>query len=393
MGDDCRMKNMHEQDDEVVFRLLYLTVWDFQNAETDGICKKILTQIGAFRKAGLHVDFGYTKAGNVYLASDGNERCLGKVPVALNVMLAPGVFASKLKSKKYDAAYVRHCVVSPLYLQMLSILKKTCRKTVVEIPSYPYDAELKSSIRLRMAGYQDRLLNGRMKKYVDKIVTYSDDTMIFGISTIRTMNGVDFNNIRKINPDDTYADKVNIIAVANLAPWHGFDRLLEGMGRYYRNKGKKDILFHLVGDGKELENYREITKKWEIQDHVIFYGRKSGKELDRIYDYCTLSAACFGFHRIGITLSSNLKSREYMAKGLPILTSVEIDVFQGTDTPYVMRVPDDESPIDMEAVLNYNDSIYEGKTRLDVVDDIRDFGKKLCDISVVMQPIIEFLKG
>lgn len=128
-----------------------------------------------------------------------------------------------------------------------------------------------------------------------------------------------------------------------------------------------------------------------MQDHIIFYGRKDGNELDIIYDYCDLAAACFGFHRIGAKLSSNLKSREYLAKGLPIISSVDIDVLQVADnTKYFLKVPYDDTPINIEEIIKFYDQIYQGKTRLEIASEIRHFAKGICDINVVLKPVVDY---
>ena len=68
-------------------------------------------------------------------------------------------------------------------------------RTVIEIPTYPYEAEGRTSLRGRVIQVLDKIFRKKLKKYVDRIVTYSDDKMIFGIKTINTINGIFINII------------------------------------------------------------------------------------------------------------------------------------------------------------------------------------------------------
>jgi glycosyltransferase involved in cell wall biosynthesis len=186
---------------------------------------------------------------------------------------------------------------------------------------------------------------------------------------------------------------INVIAVAVFSFWHGYDRFLRGMGQYYAAGGKRNILLHMVGDGVSMNEYKEIVEKYEIEDKVIFYGQKSGKELDKIYNISNIALECLGSHRKGISISSSLKSREYGAKGLPIITSNKIDYIPD-DYKYQLRVPDDESTINMEQVIYFFDRIYQTEGDFEEVNKkIREFAEKNCDISITMRPVVEYILG
>ena len=179
-----------------------------------------------------------------------------------------------------------------------------------------------------------------------------------------------------------------MIAVADLAKWHGYDRLLKGIGAYYRQGGTRELHFYMVGQGKELELYQDIVREYGIEEKVTFCGSLYGEDLDKIYDKCTLAVECLGAHRKGLKLSSSLKSREYAAKGLPMITAVDIDVFR-EDYPYICMFEGNENPIDMEKLIHFYDSIYAGKECNSIAAEIREYAQGLCDMHVVMKPIAE----
>ncbi|WP_207645535.1 glycosyltransferase [Marvinbryantia formatexigens] len=358
-----------------------------------GINKKINEQIENFRKAGFSVDAFYRKHDSQLICRHDKE-----IVVKAGMHRPFKIEASKylkryIKGRKYDGAYIRYVYGDWQFFRLLKYLKKQKIVTVIEVPTYPYDKELTDSLENKVVLFLDKCYRNRMHRYVDRIVTFSGDKQIFGIQTIRTMNGVNFEKIKSVSGEHPYDGKINMIAVADLAKWHGYDRILEGIGAYYRQGGKREVVFHLVGNGPELEEYKRIIEKWHIEKHVVLYGQKFGKELEQIYEKCNVAAESFGRHRSGHNYSTSLKSKEYVAKGLPVIASSEIDVFSKSGSRYFKRFPADESPVDIEKVIVFCDSVYKSKSRKEVIDDIRGWAIGLCDFKVVMEPVFQFFKN
>ena len=149
----------------------------------------------------------------------------------------------------------------------------------------------------------------------------------------------------------------------------------------------------MVGSGKELELYKEIVKKYDLEKKVTFCGSRYGEELDLLYNKSMLAVECLGAHRKGLKLSSSLKSREYAAKGLPMITAVDIDVFCDGKYPYIYKFSEDEQPINIETVIQFYDSIYKDRDCNQIAEEIRTYAQKLCDMEVAMKPVIDVLKN
>ncbi|MDD3214465.1 MAG: hypothetical protein PHY64_12365, partial [Eubacteriales bacterium] len=59
-----------------------------------------------------------------------------------------------------------------------------------------------------------------------------------------------------------------------------------------------------------------------------------------------------GMYRYGLAQGMTLKLREYMARGLPFVTAVD-DPALPNDADFALRVSNDDSPIDMAAIVAF----------------------------------------
>lgn len=372
-------------------KILYLTTWAFENEKNNGICKKINMQIEILRSNSFNVDLSYIKEGRTYLRKNGIIIDLGENGI-LGKVKAHYYLWRYLRKEIYDKVYIRYGMSDPFFIEILKVLKKKKKtKILVEIPSYPYDKECETILMDRLNLEIDRIYRTKMRKYVDKIVTFSDDKEIFGIKTIQISNGVMVNNIRQRKVREGNED-IHLIAVAQFAMWHGCDRLIKGMARYYRNGGTRKVYFHLVGGGKILEEYRRIIEENALKEYVVLHGEQFGDKLDEIYDLSDIGVECLGLHRRGASMCSSLKAKEYAAKGLPILTSCEMDQFRDKEYYFIKKFPANEDDIDINEIINFSDEKL-GRTKefaLSVSKEIRSIALQKCDITNTFNPVVNF---
>jgi hypothetical protein len=158
--------------------------------------------------------------------------------------------------------------------------------------------------------------------------------------------------------------EIHMIAVAEVHSWHGFDRLVHGLGLYYKQhngKPERKVYFHLVGKvwNAEMEGSKQshgiapYIREYGIEEYVKFYGQLFGDELNSVFSLCSFAIGSLGRHRSGITTLKTLKNREYACRGIPFIYSEQDSDFDRQ--PYVVKAPADESPIDIDAILNFLD--------------------------------------
>lgn len=368
-------------------QILYLTTWDFSDGPSTGITNKIKGQMEAFKTYGFQVDYTYISDNVAYYHKDGRDIALGKVG-KLRKLAANYYLYKILKTERYAYIYNRYGLMDSYYYKLLRNLKKRGSRIVVEIPTYPYDKERLSGFAWWLLYLVDKVYRTKLYKCVDAIATYSEDKKIFKVNTIHINNGIDFSKVSLRNPNN-HTTEIRLVAVAGLAKWHGYDRLLEGLGEYYRTNVERKVIFHIVGEGPVREEYEQTVEKYQLQKYCIFDGVKRGKELDEIYDMCDIGIEVLAAFRKDVLVSSSLKSREYAAKGLPFVTASKSDVFEGQD--FVLKVPNNESNINIYDIINFYDCIYKNQEPSKVVENIRSKAEKCCEIRNTMKPIVEYM--
>lgn len=336
-------------------KVLFLIFHGFD--PNNGISKKIAYQLDAFKALGMQTHICFmdehgTKKRIVdeTVIADYGSGILSKVKKRIE-------FASISKfaiHNKIDFVYIRsNHNANPFTIRMVKQMKQAGMKVVMEIPTFPYDSEYKAQGISRQI-FQDKLFRNQLAKHLDAIVTFSDYTEIFGQKTIRISNGIDFNSVKiKSSVNDT-SQGINLIGVAEIHEWHGFDRIVKGLAEYYSIPQNYIVRFHVVGyffsdEGEKV--FKELIATHHMEQYVILHGKKHGEELDELFNECDFGIGSLGRHRVGIQKIKTLKNREYAARGIPFVYSETDSDFDSR--AYVLKFPADESPIDIQKVIDF----------------------------------------
>ena len=346
-------------------KILFLVYHGF--SEYSGISKKIHYQVKGLRKNGHDVRlcyYGFAENGHSCRYIDGKVlKDYGKGKWAgLRQRIDYNCIYDYCMHEKIEFVYAR-CFqnANPVLIHFFKKLGKAGIRTVTEIPTYPYDQEFEHfEWKGRLGLKIDKLFRHRLYSLMDAVVTFSDATEIFGQRTIRISNGVDFDSIPLHEPL-TINQELHLIGVAEVHPWHGFDRVIAGVGEYFIQKSvqQPDVYFHIVGGvhPNHMNNvFKPLLDKYHIHDRVIFHGTMFGDELTDVFNQCQFAIGSLGRHRSGITVIKTLKNREYATRGIPFIYSEQDSDFD--HQPYVIKAPADESPIDIQRILDFVDNFH-----------------------------------
>lgn len=348
-------------------KILFLVYHGF--SEVSGISKKIRCQVKGLREGGHDVRVCY------YTFSPSGHRCR-YVDGRVIRDYGTGRLAALRQRTGYGCVY-RYCVeqgidfvyarsfqnANPWLIRLFRRLRRRGIKAVTEIPTYPYDGEFAGfPLSVRLGLCVDRLFRRHLARQMEAMVTFSGAGEIFGQRTINISNGVDFDSIPLHDYRETDG-ALHLIGVAEVHYWHGYDRLIAGLGEYYRTAAAPcEIYFHVVGGVADSEmhgsmhapGFAELMDKYGIRHRVIFHGQLHGTELDAVFNISRFAIGSLGRHRSGVTAIKTLKNREYATRGIPFIYSEQDSDFDGR--PYVLKAPADESPVDIQAIIDFLDT-------------------------------------
>tara|TARA_B110000211_G_scaffold12809_1_gene13404 strand:+ start:8986 stop:10035 length:1050 start_codon:yes stop_codon:yes gene_type:complete len=156
------------------------------------------------------------------------------------------------------------------------------------------------------------------------VVQYAEEHYYFKFlkkNNILIGNGIDvdfYQNFKR----NLITKKIKFIIVANLAPWHGVDRVIKALSTV-----NYDFELNIVGGGVEYENLVNLTRKLKLQNKIVFTGPLERKTYINLMCDSDLGIGSMAWDLIKVKVSSALKLREYVSCGLPVVfTSFDPDL-------------------------------------------------------------------
>ena len=358
------------------------------NDPKTGVAKKIQAQVRTLCNAGLPCE-------NV---------CVRKHPPTTwdKIRKRLAIFGDGLnwqvddRIKNADYLYIRRpSVISGSFLSFLKKLKQRNPQcsVIMELPTYPYDQELNQNWYNLTVLWQDRFFRKKLHKYLDRIATLTDDDEVFGVPTLKIQNGVDLASYRLKKQNES--DVLNIGCAAQFSFWHGIDRFLHGLAEYKQAPGeKRNVHLYLAGEGPQSSELQSIVAGLGLQDIVTFCGRLDRTQLyEQIYDQCDLGIESIGkFRHSQGSVFSTLKSREYLAVGLPFVGEGKVDMFEREGVDFYFSVPSDESPVDIAAVIAFYNKLIEKETKEQLSTRIRAYAERHIGWEQTFASVIGWLK-
>lgn len=378
-------------------RLIYLCR-SFDSRDT-GVDKKISAQVQCLVDHGVDASICSFSVDSV-VQQHANKR-VKHVPIPITKQ-SPGIIGKVkrehqidralekliLKLKAQDILYLRNPYPFPGISKILR-QPRAC-KIVIE-----YQAIEPSEYRLKGKYWYlliDFLFGNAIRKYTDAIVGVTDEITRYEVSRsgdhekphVTIGNGFDVASV-PIRQLPAYNGDLHLLCVANVNRWHGLDRLFQGLAAY--NETPKVIL-HIAGDGAELPHLQKLAGDIGINDRVVFHGFTTGKALDALFDQCHIAVGSLGIHRKGLMQTSELKGREYCARGIPsIIACADLDF--PPDFPYILHFPPDENPIEIERVLAFAKKVCGDPNH---PEKMRRYAEEHLDWSVKVKKLKDFLE-
>jgi len=373
------------------------------NSGKSGVIKKIFAQLSALQKLGvcseLVIMHRYlpanlpegSKMRFIEARTAPYKNIWEKIRSSTDIAEAIG---KEIKSSDGNAViYIRGLLPTP---KMVRALRKRRKCLVVfELQSFvEREAALRSSWETVFAM---KLFYGKVLRYADGIVGVTNEIALhyFKMSKRRDLpylvngNGIDVNSVPIRTPPPFDGKNLDLLCLAQVAKWHGLDRLIKGMAEY---KGDVNVRLHIVGDGSEVPNLKRLVADLKLENSVAFHGFKTGKELDGFFDKCHIAVGSLGVHRNGNNRkeSSTLKAREYCARGIPFIYEIEDPEITNKIPEFVLKFPSDESPVEIHRIVEY---AFDVLPNVGYTYEMRKFAEDNLDWRTKMSILKSFLEG
>ena len=294
-----------------------------------------------------------------------------------------------LKRKSIDVVYIRKHLIDSSFLELARGIKKLGIKIIYEIPTYPYDKEWSNIVDWPLLWREVRYRN-KICGLVDRVVTYSCDNQIFGVKTIKSSNGIETDSIpiREEHPEND--GELVLLGVAAVEKWHGYDRIIRGIARYYEKNNQKKVTFIIVGEGAELRKLRKLSRNLEVDRYIQFTGSLHGKQLDQMFNKADIGVGSLGMYRIDLYNGYTLKLREYMARGLPFIYAYNDKLIESTGCKYCLKFENTNEEIDINRIIDFYNNVLLGHS---VSNEMRHLAEKYLTWHSQMKPIADYLLG
>ena len=184
-------------------------------------------------------------------------------------------------------------------------------------------------IGLRLLETLERWMYGAARRVVTVGDGYRTRLIERGVDPARVsvvMNGVDFRRFFAREPDRALAGRLGVAGrfvvtyCGTIGLAHGLEVVLRA-GALLIERGRRDVVFLLVGDGARLEALRGAAARAGL-DNVIFAGRL---DIDAIPGVLSLTDACLVHLRAAPTFTTVMPSKIFEAAAMarPIILGVE----------------------------------------------------------------------
>jgi len=194
-------------------------------------------------------------------------------------------------------------------------------------------------------------------------------------------NGVHTESIpMRITPECTTSE-IRVLFSGHIQKWHGVDRFIRGMKRSNLN-----ISLHIAGSGEEIIFLKELSRIYGLDDKIFFHGYVTGHEYDHLFNVCHIALGSLGIFRKNLKQTSELKVREYCARGIPFILGCDDPEFP-IDFPYLLRVPNDETDVDMTIVQLFANRVLEDHSHSRYM---RDFAHNTLDWNIKKEQYQKF---
>lgn len=376
-------------------KLLYITRYSLH--QSFNLQKKFDGQISAFRNLGFDVYYIGFDEKNLYLVNGDKKTVIGKThfsfPSYLHTLFYSDLHKASIKAIKdvgFDYVYWRAAPLWNSSCKLAKVIKENNAKLIYEIPTFPPNKENQMNLLRSLFSVYSKSLSKKFDPLIDYYVVIGEDAggEYKGKPAINIENGIDIANINVRKPKNE-SDTIHILALASMCYWHGYDRLIKSLAEY---KDSKKVVVHMVGgnDGGCLDEWKELTESLSLTDTVIFHGPMAGEELEEMFDLCDVGVNSLAMYRKGFKVTMELKTREYVSRGLPFICAVEDPALSTCESPLWLKVANDDSIPDMSMIVDFATTMKNNSSH---IQELRNIAESKMNWDIQYRKVFDIVGG
>jgi len=324
---------------------------DYDPCTNNGVMQKIYQQSLQWTKKDHTVYLVSTKTMSVYDADQNiilQEKPLnvklGRIGTAIN-LLYNSYFTYKLfENIEIDMIYMRY----RLYMPFINKIFKNHR-VIMEINS---DDTLEYKLHSQLTHRYNSMTRAYFLKHIDAFVSVSYELKkkfeYFNKPIEVIGNGIEYIEYIEYKEYGVVKREFNkvpifvFIGTPNQS-WHGLDKIIM-MAEHF-----KEYRFYIIGsDGEDSQN-------------IQYFGYLTKEESTRIINQCDIGIGTLSLYETGLTEASPLKSRQYLACGLPLIYAYT-DTDIPNDVEFGLRLENTENNMDYQKIDNFIQNVFNNKS-------------------------------
>lgn len=356
-------------------KVLYVIDQNIEEGKTSGIIYKIKNKISLWKEFGVEVEllslYSFKRYNSdIKLIDDKSSfeiKKHGRWITLIRLMLSSYLLNKFLKKNPYDLMYIRQRPYMPF---TKSFLKRV--KTIVELNTDDVgEYKALSKMMFTINNYTRHLFYSNIFAFVSVSAELCNKfCKEFNKKCITIANGIEVNDYPEVNASN---ERPRVIFVGSPGfPWHGMDKFLSLANEC------PEFDFHIVGsDG-------------ENKDNIYYHGYCSLDQTIKHVQDSDVGICSLSLHLNDMNEASPLKSRQYMAQGLPIIYAYKDTDLSG-DEEFALKIKNSESNISDE-LMNIKNFINFAHNNKYLRHSCREFAKTNLDVFKKEQKRIEFFK-
>lgn len=318
-------------------RIAYVSL-HWPRTHDSGVGKKINSQVGIWNRMGHEAHLFMHSAqhepvSDLIDASYFFYATSGKIRTEINRIRAMERMIEAIRQFHPDLIYLRYGIyVYPAHRLM------DIAPVVEEINTN--DVTQHEELGLVYSLY-NRLTRGIFLHRVHGIITVSRELAVsYAIAPYRKptrviANGCEINKFHELPSPSNKTPRLIFIGSPGY-PWHGVDKLIDLASRF------SDIHIDIVG-------YDKLPGFEPLPHNLTLHGYLSTRDYEQVLANADVAISSLALHRKQLEEASPLKSREYLAFGLPLVVAYADTDLDGMGCDFLLKIPNKEDNIQTHA--------------------------------------------